>query len=93
MTTAERIWEALLDDPVFVEGMAKAQGQPYTTFFGRRHGAESGAVSGKDGRVYWRMTADEAEEIADYLERSSLPQDVARVDVKALRRAVKDARS
>jgi hypothetical protein len=91
MTAAERVWAALEDDPDFMEGMwAVAKGAAFAKV--RRHKAESGEVSGRNGTVLWRMTADEAEEIADYIERSSVKHDLARVDVKALRRAVKDAR-
>jgi hypothetical protein len=57
-----------------------------------RHRGESGSVKGRDGIVTWRMTADEAEEIADYLERSSVPHDAVRVDVAAIQSAIKDAR-
>lgn len=57
-----------------------------------KHKAESGIVRHKNGRVEWLMTPDEAEEIADYIERSSTEYDAARVDVAALRAAIADAR-
>lgn len=59
----------------------------------KSHKAESGSVRGKNGLVIWTMNIDEALEIADYIERSSEPHDMARVDVKAIRAAVRDARA
>lgn len=57
-----------------------------------KHQAESGTVKGKAGKVVWTMSADEAEEIADYIERSSTEYDAARTDVAAIRAAIADAR-
>ena len=58
-----------------------------------KHIAESGTVKGKDGKVVWTMTADEAEEIADFMEGVTVADDAAREDVRALRRAITDART
>lgn len=55
--------------------------------------AESGAVRAKAfGRVRWQMTADEAEELADFIEEQTTPEDVVRQSVVALRNAAEFAR-
>lgn len=54
--------------------------------------AESGRVRSKKGRIDWRLTLDEADEIASFIEASTSPKDAARRDAEALRRAINDAR-
>lgn len=57
-----------------------------------KHQGESGTVKGRDGKVTWTLTADEAEVIADFMEEATTLADAARNDVRALRKAVSDAR-
>jgi hypothetical protein len=55
--------------------------------------AESGVVRAKPGaKVRWVMTWEEAEELADFIERVTSEGDVGRQDVRALREGVKYAR-
>ncbi len=52
-----------------------------------RFPACSGVVEVARGRVCWVMTRDEARELADFMEESVTPADMAMEDVAALRRA------
>lgn len=55
--------------------------------------AESGVVRADvGGPVRWRMTADEAEELADFLDRMLPEDDAVRASVGALRHGVSYAR-
>ena len=56
------------------------------------HDGEIGRVRAKGINVVWKMTMDEAEEIATFIEESTTPRDAARRDAQAIRKAVNDAR-
>lgn len=49
-----------------------------------------GTVRSKNGHVVWTMGSDEARDLADAIEETTTPKDLARRDVAALREAAEE---